>query len=46
MEPHALMTTDEVAEYFRVNASTVRRWRLDGVGPRFVKIGRVYSYPR
>lgn len=46
MEPHELMTTDEVAEYFRVNASTVRRWRLDGVGPRFVKIGSVYRYPR
>ncbi len=46
MEPHELMTTDEVAEYFRVNTSTVRRWRLDGVGPRFVKIGSVYRYPR
>ncbi len=46
METHELMTTDEVAEHFRVNASTVRRWRLDGVGPRFVKIGSVYRYPR
>ena len=46
METHELMTTEEVAEHFRVNASTVRRWRLDGVGPRFVKIGSVYRYPR
>jgi excisionase family DNA binding protein len=46
MEPHELMTTEEVAEHFRVNPSTVRRWRLDGVGPRFVKIGSVYRYPR
>ena len=46
MDHHELMTTDEVAEYFRVNPSTVRRWRLDGVGPRFVKIGSVYRYPR
>lgn len=46
MEVHELMTTNEVAEHFRVNPSTVRRWRLDGVGPRFVKIGSVYRYPR
>ena len=46
MEQQELMTTEEVAEHFRVNASTVRRWRLDGVGPRFVKIGSVYRYPR
>jgi len=45
MEPHELMTTEEVAEHFRVNPSTVRRWRLDGVGPRFVKNGSVYSVP-
>jgi hypothetical protein len=41
-----LMTTAEVAGYFRVDSSTVRRWRLDGLGPRFVKIGSVYRYPR
>ena len=46
MDVYELMTTDEVAEHFRVNPSTVRRWRLDGVGPRFVKIGSVYRYPR
>lgn len=44
--PDDLMTTEEVADHFRVNPSTVRRWRLDGVGPRFVKIGSVYRYPR
>ena len=41
-----LMTTAEVADYFRVNSSTVRRWRLDGMGPQFVKIGSVYRCPR
>ena len=46
MESHELMTTEEVAEHFRVNPSTVRRWRLDDVGPSFVKIGSVYRYPR
>jgi excisionase family DNA binding protein len=38
-------TTEEVAAMLRVNGSTVRRWRLDDVGPRFVKIGNVYRYP-
>lgn len=41
----ALLTTEEVAEHFRVNPSTVRRWRLDGVGPCYVKVGSVYRYP-
>lgn len=40
-----LLTTEEVAARFRVNPSTVRRWRLDGVGPRHVRIGSVYRYP-
>ena len=38
-------TTEEVASMMRVNSSTVRRWRLDDVGPLFVKIGNVYRYP-
>lgn len=41
----ALLTTEEVADHFRVNPSTVRRWRLDGVGPRYIKVGSVYRYP-
>lgn len=40
-----LLTTEEVAARFRVNPSTVRRWRLDGVGPRHVRIGSIYRYP-
>ncbi|HYN29285.1 MAG TPA: helix-turn-helix domain-containing protein [Dermatophilaceae bacterium] len=46
MDEPELMTTDEVAAHFRVNPSTIRRWRLDGVGPRYVKVGSVYRYPR
>lgn len=40
------LTTQEVAKLFRVDPSTVRRWRLDGVGPRFVQVGNVYRYPQ
>lgn len=41
-----LLTTEEVAQRLRVNPSTVRRWRLDSVGPRFIRIGTLYRYPR
>ena len=40
-----LLTTEELARRLRVNPSTVRRWRLDDVGPRYLKVGSVYRYP-
>lgn len=45
MSSQQLLTTREVAERLRVNSCTVRRWRLDDVGPRFLKVGLVYRYP-
>lgn len=35
----ANLTDVEVAEYLSVSVSTVRRWRLTGGGPRWVRIG-------
>jgi excisionase family DNA binding protein len=40
-----LLKTEEAARRLRVDASTLRRWRLDGVGPRYFKHGSVYRYP-
>jgi excisionase family DNA binding protein len=40
-----MLTTNEGAERLRVDPSTLRRWRLDEVGPRFLRIGRLYRYP-
>ena len=40
-----LLTTEELAERMRVNPSTVRRWRLDDVGPPYLRVGTVYRYP-
>ena len=40
-----LLTTEEVAQLLRVHPATVRRWRLDGVGPQYLRVGSVYRYP-
>lgn len=40
-----LMTTEEVASRLRVNPCTIRHWRLDDVGPKFLKVGNIYRYP-
>lgn len=41
-----LLKTDEVAERLRVDPSTLRRWRLDEVEPRFLRVGpHTYGYP-
>jgi excisionase family DNA binding protein len=40
-----MLTTAEVARRMRVTTGTVRRWRLDDVGPRFIQVGNIYRYP-
>ena len=40
-----LLTTEELAERLRVNPSTIRRWRLDDVGPPYLRVGTIYRYP-
>jgi predicted DNA-binding transcriptional regulator AlpA len=35
-----LMTDKEVAERLAVNTTTVRKWRMFGTGPRFIRIGK------
>jgi predicted DNA-binding transcriptional regulator AlpA len=39
-----LLTTDEVAHYFRTVPGTVRYWRHVGKGPRSFKAGRRVLY--
>jgi len=39
-----LLTTDEVAAYFRTTAATCRYWRHVGRGPRSFRVGRRVLY--
>lgn len=38
-EPEKLLTANEVAALLGVSIPTLTRWRQDGVGPRFLKLG-------
>lgn len=35
----------EAAERLRVHPGTLSNWRVQGVGPRFIKLGRKVLYP-
>jgi excisionase family DNA binding protein len=39
-----LFAVTELAKRLGVSESTLNKWRLTGVGPRFVKIGRLVKY--
>lgn len=34
------LTTKQLAERWSMNPGTLRNWRMDGAGPRFIKVGR------
>lgn len=39
------LTTDEVAKRYQTHPVTIKKWRIEGRGPRFIKIGRRVLYP-
>ncbi|TAL32082.1 MAG: DNA-binding protein [Phenylobacterium sp.] len=43
---HSLLTTPEVADLLQVAEITLRKWRLNGAGPRFVRCGANVRYRR
>jgi excisionase family DNA binding protein len=43
-EPDRLREEHELAEYLHVPLPTVQRWRREGSGPRFIRIGRSVRY--
>ena len=40
----ALMTEHEVASRLHVSVASIRRWRLLGQGPVFIKVGSLVRY--
>lgn len=42
----SLLTQAETSTLLRINVRTLERWRIDGSGPRFVKLGRQVLYER
>ena len=38
------MTEVEISERLNVSLASLRRWRLEGRGPRFVKVGSLVRY--
>ena len=41
---HALVTQSRLADLLAVSERTLERWRVDGVGPAYVKAGRRVLY--
>jgi excisionase family DNA binding protein len=46
MHPETYYTPDEAADYLRSSPSTLAKFRLNGGGPVFTRIGRVIRYRR
>jgi excisionase family DNA binding protein len=40
------LTTDELADYLKVPAATIRAWRHNDKGPKGVRLGRHVRYRR
>ena len=45
-DDRVLYTPDEAAKFLNSNPRTLERWRTEGNGPRFVKVGRRVHYRR
>ena len=39
-----LFTNEQAAEYLCVKPRTLESWRLQGIGPSYVKVGRLVRY--
>ena len=46
IDDRVLYTPDEAAKFLNSNVRTLERWRTEGNGPRFVKVGRRVHYRR
>lgn len=44
-ESARLLTSNQAAEYLRCKPQTLRKWRLHGRGPRYVRLGDSTAAP-
>jgi predicted DNA-binding transcriptional regulator AlpA len=44
MADSALLDTKQASALFGLSESTLRKWRLSGQGPAFVRLGRAVKY--
>lgn len=44
--PDELLTTEEVASILRVKNQTLRKWRIDNIGPPYMRVGSSIRYSR
>ncbi|WP_374632821.1 helix-turn-helix domain-containing protein [Ferrovibrio sp.] len=43
-DEHLLLTTEEAAAYLHKHPVTMRKWRVTGEGPAYIKVGRACQY--
>ena len=44
MKPDGRMNSDDAAVYIGLRPKTLAKYRVDGIGPPFVKLGRIYYF--
>jgi predicted DNA-binding transcriptional regulator AlpA len=37
--PDKMLTERELADWLKISVPTLRRWRMEGIGPEFIKCG-------
>jgi excisionase family DNA binding protein len=45
-DENALLTEAELAGELRVSRRTLQRWRMEGRGPRWIRVGKAPRYRR
>jgi predicted DNA-binding transcriptional regulator AlpA len=43
-ETHVFLTEDQAAAFLCVSLSTLRRWRRNGTGPKYFRLGNIIRY--
>ncbi|AKJ72633.1 excisionase and transcriptional regulator [Gordonia phage GMA2] len=44
MALETLMTADQLSDYLKLSKTLLARWRSQGIGPKFIKVGGSVRY--